>query len=439
MRPRTPDVPGRGFHALATAWRAFSLAPGQAPRRLERVAAVCLQAPADDSRLGDLSEAYVRTHERARMRLGIGPAAMVASHLAADVHYLAAAVNVVLFARVLDPCLRLAENGLLAFVTLELRERTMTRLRMVVSRLVLPVVLLLACGLLLNSAIDVWYTWRHTETLMLRLQREKAEAAATRIEQFLAGVQSQIGWTTSAWWTTRPVEQRRVDYLRLLRQVPSITEVAQANGDGKEVLRVSRLAMDVVESGVDLARDVRFTQARERRAYFGPVYFRKQSEPYMSLALAQDGASGGVTLAEVNLKPVWEIVRAIEVGKTGYAYIVDGNGRLIAYRDSDLVLRKTDLTSLPQVAGALASASPGPPTEGRAVDSSLSGPPVLSVHAMVPTLAWRVFVDVPVAEARPSVWMLIRGLGLLGLGLAAGLLASLLAARRITLARPAPA
>jgi hypothetical protein len=362
---------------------------------------------------------------------------MIASHLAAGACYLAATANVFLFARILDPCLRFAETGALAFVTLELRERAMTRLQIAAGRLVLPLLLMLACALLLNSAIDVWYTWRQTEALMVRLQREKAEAAAARIEQFMAGVQSQIGWTTSAWWTTRPVEERHVDYLRLLRQVPAITEVAQANRDGKEVLRVSRLARDAVDSGADLARDVRFIGARERRAYFGPVDLRKQSAPHISLALAQDGANGGVTLAEVDLKPVWEIVRAIEVGRTGYAYIVDGTGRLIAHRDSRLVLRNADLSSLPQVAGALASASPGEPIEGKAVDSSLSGPPVVSVHATVPALAWRVFVDAPVAEARASVGALVRGLSLLGLGLAAGLLASLLAARRITLARPA--
>jgi len=65
---------------------------------------------------------------------------------------------------------------------------------------------------------------------------------------------------------------------------------------------------------------------------------------------------------------------------------------------------------------------------------------VLSVYAVVPTPGWRVFVELPLAEARASLWSaLIRGLGLLGLGLAAAVLASLLAARRITLGRPARA
>jgi hypothetical protein len=160
----------------------------------------------------------------------------------------------------------------------------------------------------------------------------------------------------------------------------------------------------------------------------------------MSLAMAHGGMNDGVTLAEVNLKLVWDTVRAIEVGKTGYAYVVDSKGRLIAHRDASLALRQPDLSSLPQVAAALALPPGVEPIEGKAVDSNLSGPSVLSVHAVVPTLGWRVFVELPFAEVRASLWSaLIRGLGLLGLGLAAAVLASLLAARRITLARPARA
>jgi hypothetical protein len=75
-------------------------------------------------------------------------------------------------------------------------------------------------------------------------------------------------------------------HLRLLRQVPAITELAQLDATGKERLRVSRLAMDVVGSGADLSNDPKFTEAAARKVYYGPVYFRRESEPYMTLAIA---------------------------------------------------------------------------------------------------------------------------------------------------------
>ena len=432
-------MPKRGLDAIATAFWNLSLAPSRAPRRLERLAAACLQAEAEDSRLGDLSERYVRIHERARWYLGNTPWAMAASHLTADLHYLAATANVILFARAVDPVLRVAENATLSLVAADLRERTMTMLRVAAGKLVLPGLLLVGSALLVNSAVDAWSTWRQTEALMARLQLEKAEAAAIRIEEYLAAVRSQTGWTTYQKWAAAPLEQRRLDFLRLLRQVPAITEAAQLDVGGKEVLRVSRLSLDLVGSGADLARDVRFTEAQARGVYFSPVYFRKQSEPYMSLAMAHVNGTG-VTLAEVSLKLLWDGIRAINFGETGYAYIVDSKGRLIAHRDVGLVLRQSDLSALPQVAAALAGPPSGKPVDGNWVDASLSGAPVVSVHAAVPTLGWRVFVELPVAEARVPLWSALIRVGcMLGLGLVAALLASLITTRRVTPVRPVPA
>src|SRR3954465_2349301 len=104
---------------ISAAWRTLQAAPGRAPYLLERVTAVCLRAVADDSRLGDLSELYVRTHARVRERLGSVPWAMPAAHLAADLRYLAAAANVMLFARAVDPCVRLMEDGAAPLIALD--------------------------------------------------------------------------------------------------------------------------------------------------------------------------------------------------------------------------------------------------------------------------------------------------------------------------------
>ena len=49
-----------------------------------------------------------------------------------------------------------------------------------------------------------------------------------------------------------------------------------------------------------------------------------------------------MTVAEVNLKFIWEVVSQIKVGKAGLAYAIDRNGALIAHPDISLVLQKTD-------------------------------------------------------------------------------------------------
>src|SRR5215475_2717585 len=119
--------------------------------------------------------------------------------------------------------------------------------------------------------------------LRLQMLHLQAQAIAAETGQFIEGIKSQVGWTTQLPWSDQYIEQRRFDALRLLRQAPAITDFAQLDSSGKEQLRVSRLAMDVVGSQTDFSQDPKFTEAVVRKVYYGPVYFRRQSEPFMTL------------------------------------------------------------------------------------------------------------------------------------------------------------
>src|SRR5439155_1565822 len=100
-------------------------------------------------------------------------------------------------------------------------------------------------ALVSNGVFDVLFYYQEHKASLIRIQREQAEAAAAKIGQFIKEIESQLGWTTQLPWSAGSIEQRRFDALRLLRQVPAITELAQLDATGKERLRVSRLAMDV--------------------------------------------------------------------------------------------------------------------------------------------------------------------------------------------------
>ena len=138
------------------------------------------------------------------------------------------------------------------------------------------------------------FSYQEQKTSLVRIQREQAEAAAGKIGQFISEIESQVGWTTQLPWSAGTLEQRRFDALRLLRQVPAITELAEIDATGHEQLRVSRLAMDVVASGADVSKEPTFTEAVAHKVYYGPVYFRRESEPYMTLSLAGTRRDTGV-------------------------------------------------------------------------------------------------------------------------------------------------
>jgi HAMP domain-containing protein len=295
---------------------------------------------------------------------------------------------------------------------------------------------LVSGALIASGALEIYFSYRENRDALAALQGEKALAAAAQIEQFVREIERQLGWTTHPVLATgaAAIEQRRVDYFRLQRQVPAITEVSWLDGAGREQLRVSRLSMDVIGSGADHSRDPSFTQARAGRTYFSPISFRKESEPYLTMAVAGPKGSG-VTVADVNLKFIWDVVSRIKIGKAGHAYVLDANGHLIAHPDISLVLKRTDLSSLAPVQAARASRETVRPGEEAIIAPNLQGQQVLTAFAPVAPLGWFVLVEQPVAEAfSPIRASILRTVVVALLGIALAAVASLLLARRM--ARP---
>jgi signal transduction histidine kinase len=272
-------------------------------------------------------------------------------------------------------------------------------------------VAVVAIALLSNGIFEVFFYYREHKASLIRIQHEQAEAAAAKISQFIKEIESQLGWTTQLPWSAGSIEQRRFDALRLLRQVPAITELAQVDSAGKERLRVSRLAMDVVDSGLDLSKDAKFTEAVAHKVYYGPVYFRRESEPYMTLALAGTRKDAGVSIAEVNLKLIWEVVSQIKVGEHGHAYVVGAAGRLIAHPDISLVLRNTDMSKLAQVQAAQAGRTGGDPDSLQGA-KNVQGQEVLTASAPIAPLGWTMFVELPVEEAYASLYAALQRLAI---------------------------
>ncbi len=288
-----------------------------------------------------------------------------------------------------------------------------------------------SAALIASGGLEIWFSYQENRDYLVRIQREQAQNAAIRIGQFVREIEGQLGWTTQLSWSAGGIDQRRFDALRLLRQVPAVTELTQLDANGREQLRVSRLAMDVIGSQTDLSREPQFTEAVARRVYYGPVTFRRDSEPYMTLAVAGNRRDAGVSVAEVNLKFIWDVVSQIQVGQAGYAYVVDAQGRLIAHPDISRVLRNTDLGRLPQVQAAR-RAGAAAMSEEDMVARDMDGRDVIAAAAPIPVLGWIVFVELPLREAlAPIVKSATRTGILLLLGLVIAFFAGLFLVRRM--------
>lgn len=290
------------------------------------------------------------------------------------------------------------------------------------AKYVVSLVGLVVFVLALNGAMETWISYRATKTSLTDGLEDKAQGAARRIEQSVSELERQISWVTTASRDT--LEKRRADYAQLLQQVSVVSQLFQLNGDGREVLRVSRQST-TTGGNADLSRDMRFTDTVARGVSYSAVNFVDQ-KPVMSISVAHSGFNAGVTVADIDLSFLSDFLSDAQVGKAAFAYVVDPRGRVLASSSKGPDVGK-DLSKLPQVAAAIA-----PGRESDTSGTDFNGHAVLSAASTVPKLGWSVLFEQPTVQAlTPIRDQLVRVALLIGMGLLVAILAGTLLARRM--------
>jgi len=285
--------------------------------------------------------------------------------------------------------------------------------------------------LLINGASEAWFGYQDQRAMLNARLLVEASAAAARIQGFLDGIRSQMQWAVQLSWTNASVEDHRIDALRLLRQVPAITDLALIDGAGIERLTVSRIRPDAIGLSIDRSTDPAVIGARTAHSWYGPVTLNRGSEPYMTLAVAGNRPSVGVAVAQINLKLIWDVISAIQIEKSGIAFAIDGNGRLVAHPNIDLVLQGANKSTAAHVRALQAAmlASGGKPT----TTEDIEGHPVLAAMAPIGGVEWEVFAVLPITEADAPIRAALWRTGFLILaGAAFALALAYLMARRMT-------
>lgn len=285
--------------------------------------------------------------------------------------------------------------------------------------------------LLLNSSLNIYFSYNRIRGELSRLQQEKARNAAATVSSFISQIEVQMTAASREVALDATPEQTRATLQRVLRLAPEITEVAVVGTDGRERVAVSRLATDRLMSGADRSNEEAFKEAGRDRPRFSEVLFQDDSEPHIAVGLALPPSTGGALIADVNLTFVQEVVQGLELEAGGYAFVADAGGLLIAHPDLSLVLRKTDLRSFDHVKRALSRKTEG--REASTVGSSVGGTSVFSAHHPVTATGWLVFVEHPVSQAFARLREhVIRTVAVFILGLMLAVLTSVFLARRLT-------
>ena len=190
----------------------------------------------------------------------------------------------------------------------------------------------------------------------------------------------------------------------------SFSDASIIDSQGMEVLKVSDRKVYFPSDLTDQSKSTKFIKALKGEDYIGPVYTSNRAQPYVTLAIPLWGAAQsiiGVVSAEADLSFLWEVLGKIRFGTSGYAYLVDEHGNLIAHKDATLVLKRMKLQQVDGVKKFLrnpARPDPAPAHEG----TGLMGNPVLVTYAPVPELGWSIILEEPIDAALANVEILKR-------------------------------
>jgi len=187
----------------------------------------------------------------------------------------------------------------------------------------------------------------------------------------------------------------------------SLTELSFIQpSDGFETARVIRGYAKPTHRvlGVD---EPAVAAALKGQNYFGPVFFVNR-EPRIILAspvINQQGSIIGVLRGEANLKSVAPLVAQSNLGQSGYVYVVDQAGRVIAAASAvgNRLVVGTDLKNQPFVSQVLA-VGVAPAVNVSAVhESSLAQGKVFAAGRTIPKFGWAIIAEWPTSEAMAVV------------------------------------
>jgi len=279
------------------------------------------------------------------------------------------------------------------------RGRNLAQLFMIAFFVWSVVILVLASSLQLAAYVQSERRAIDTNQLLI------AEGASSAVAGFIQEKTRVL--TTAAWLTnpdtTTPREWRLV-LQELLGLEPAFRRLEVREVDGRPVAGVARYSpthadrSEIVEVPELLARTCRVaTGAVISDVYIDPA----TSEPLVSLCAPVVNPLRelrGTLTAEVNLKFMWDLVDRLKVGRTGYAYVVDQTGDLLAFGDTARVLKGENVARLPPVAEFVGGTAGKGPKRAR-IYKGMTGSVVVGICVPLETPSWAIVTELPWAEA----------------------------------------
>ncbi len=271
-------------------------------------------------------------------------------------------------------------------------------------------VMLTLCSLLLTVAAAIQISHDIQEKELLRGLERTARQVAGGIESHLERAETILRVFTDA---RDPASMdgytlNTTLYRLLAQQRRHLCELTFMDGGGMERARVCTFRIFQPSEFRDRSGSSEFREPYAGRTFVGPIHISKHANvPVTTVAVpvGQSPRSGpkGVLLAEVTLMEMWNIVSEIDTGRSGYVYVVDRTGRMVASKDLTRMyaLFGADMTHIPEVKRFTSGIAWDPGQNHRY--RGVGGEDVIGGYAIVDKAGWGVVVELPVREAYAAI------------------------------------
>ncbi|MBX5483559.1 MAG: HD domain-containing protein [Myxococcaceae bacterium] len=273
--------------------------------------------------------------------------------------------------------------------------------------------LLMLVASAIPTALVAWTSIRDTRELLVRdaqeLAQERVKQLALKIRTLLdEPTRAAVGLGRLPGFFELPRARQQTHLASLLTQRRELTAVTLFDAHGERIPGLQAFALrDIPPS--ELAEHESRARAllpTSEVRYSEVSWSASRHEPVITVAFPMGDPIQGFGAAEISLRELAEVLAREKVGSSGFAYVVDARGRLVAKNAAALQSDRSgvDLSQRPAVAHFVRTLRDSPQAETFHVGAFGEGPNrIVGAYAVLPQPGWAAVSEQPIELAYSQV------------------------------------
>ncbi len=264
------------------------------------------------------------------------------------------------------------------------------------TKLILLLIISLLIPLSIYGILSIWTSRHFNFKSVTEGNLNVAKRAASEIDLYVSNniaILNALAQNLGRFYI--PEHEKKLMLSNYKLNFSGIEKILITDEAGKEVMSTNSAL------SVDLSQDIAWQAAIKGEVYKSDVFISENLSPSMTIAvpLKRLDTVKGAMIADINLIAMWNLVDNIRIGEKGYAFVVTGEGKLIAHGLGDgkvRVLSNENVSSLSIVKEVLGG------KDIVEVYKNIEGEKVIGVAVPIPSMGWGIVIEEPLTEAYAS-------------------------------------